>query len=333
LRPKFGKLCELLVKNWFLLGLMAVLAIGILGHAPLQPLTSTNHLQTAIVFVVMLMMTAPIPMVLVRNCLMRPWPAILASLLNMGFLPLLAFALAPLLNVELAGGLIVVASIPSTQASAAVLTRRAGGDDSVAILGTLITNLSCAIVTPAWLIWLLGKSTQVDPLELARSLFLLVVVPIVIAQSLRLSNRFANAADRNKATLSSLCQVGILMMVLLGSIQMGSKIANSQGSGASMTDIAAVITLSTAAHLITLAVAWYLAAWTRIARPQQIAVAFSGSQKTLMIGLKLAIDCGVSILPMVIYHISQLVVDSVIAESWRKTTKGNSAMSSSNLTP
>ncbi len=299
---------------------MSVLIIGIFAHAPLQPLAAEKFLQNSIVFVVMLMMSAPMPMELVRKCLMRPWPALLASLLNMGFLPLLAFGLSLMLPSELAGGLIVAAAIPSTQASAAVLARRAGGDDSVAILGTLITNLSCAIITPAWLILLLGRTTKIDPVNLASNLLLLVVAPIVIAQALRLSNSFAQVADRNKATLSSLCQVGILMMVLLGAIQMGSKIALSPAASTNFANVLTVVVLASSAHLLTLIVGWYCAAWTGIQRPQQIAVAFSGSQKTLMIGLKLAIDCGVSILPMVIYHVSQLVVDSMIAERWRKGT-------------
>lgn len=317
----YGKLGQILGKNWFLLGLLIVIVLGMFAHSPLQPLATANVLQTSIVFVVMLMMSAPIPMVLVRKSLLRPWPALLASLLNLGFLPLLAYALSPLLPTELAGGLIVTAAIPSTLASAAVLTRRAEGDESVAILGTLITNLSCAIITPVWLIWLLGKSIQLDPLSIASNLVLLVVLPILAAQLMRLFTPFAAVADRHKLILSSLCQVGILIMVLFGAVQMGSKIASSSEATTNLSSILSVLAIATGIHLITLALGWHIAAGTGIQRPQQVAVAFSGSQKTLMIGLKLAIDCNVSILPMVIYHISQLIVDSVIAERWRVGAK------------
>lgn len=48
-------------------------------------------------------------------------------------------------------------------------------------------------------------------------------------------------------------------------------------------------------------------------RPQQTAVAIAGSQKTLMVGLQLAIDCSVSTVPMVAYHLSQLLIDTVFA--------------------
>ncbi len=60
------------------------------------------------------------------------------------------------------------------------------------------------------------------------------------------------------------------------------------------------------------------AAQTGIPRKQRIGVAISGSQKTLMIGLKIALDCGVSIVPMVAFHVGQLLIDTLIADRWRK---------------
>ncbi len=67
-----------------------------------------------------------------------------------------------------------------------------------------------------------------------------------------------------------------------------------------------------------MAVGWYAAGWTKVARPQQVGVAIAGSQKTLMIGLKMALDCGVSIIPMVAFHVGQLLLDTFIADRMRK---------------
>lgn len=305
-------------KNWFLLALIISLVIGLVAHEPLSPLSAADWIQSTIVFIVMWMMAAPIPSELIRQSAARPWPAILASLMNLGFLPALAYFLSPLLNSELAGGLIVAASVPSTQASAAVWTRKAGGDDTVAIFVTLITNLSCALITPALLVWLIGRSVQLDLVSLAKTLLLLVVLPITIAQSMRFSSRFAGAVNQRKSLLSTLCQVGILSMVMLGAVQMGNRLASNTAAPTSLLAVVSVILLATLAHVTTLVVAWYLAQATGVARPQRIAVALSGSQKTLMIGLKLAIDCGVSILPMVIYHVGQLVIDALIADWWKR---------------
>ena len=51
--------------------------------------------------------------------------------------------------------------------------------------------------------------------------------------------------------------------------------------------------------------------------PDSIAVAFAGSQKTLMVGAYVALAVGpLAILPMVAYHAVQLFVDTLIADRW-----------------
>ncbi len=155
----------------------------------------------------------------------------------------------------------------------------------------------------------------------------LVVLPIVIAQSLRWSRRFATFVSARRTQLSTLCQIGILLMVMLGAVQMGNRLASTTAAATSVAAIVLVIVLCVVAHLVTLVACWYAALWTGVSRKQRIAVAFSGSQKTLMIGLKLAIDCGVSILPMVIYHVSQLVMDAMIADWWLRSEKSGKTKS------
>lgn len=316
---------KFLAVNWFIVALVVSLLTGLIAHDSLTLIASASWVQSTIVFVVMWMMSAPIPIELIRKSIGRPWPALLASVMNLGFLPLLAYCLAPLLNVELAGGLIIAACVPSTQASAAVWTRKAGGDDTVAVFVTLITNVTCALITPALLVWLIGRHVQLDLWGLASSLFILVVLPIVIGQTMRLSSRFAVAVNQRKVLLSTLCQVGILFMVMLGAVQMGNRLASTSAATTTLLSILTVILLTTFAHLTTLVLGWYFAEATGVQRPQRIAVALSGSQKTLMIGLKLAMDCGVSILPMVIYHVGQLVLDALIADWWKRHPEKNDA--------
>ena len=56
----------------------------------------------------------------------------------------------------------------------------------------------------------------------------------------------------------------------------------------------------------------------KVARPDQIAVGLAGSQKTLMVGLQVSIELGFNIIPMVAYHISQLLVNTLIADRLRR---------------
>ena len=70
-------------------------------------------------------------------------------------------------------------------------------------------------------------------------------------------------------------------------------------------------------HLSVCFLGMRLAKCLGLPKPEQIAVGFSGSQKTLMVGLSTAINMGVSIIPLVSYHALQLLVDTVIADRLR----------------
>lgn len=306
----------------FLIGLAMAVIIGFLGYRWLDDLASWRALKTAIVLSVMAMMAAPVPLELFAKTVMRPWPGLLASLICLGAAPLLGWLGSVWMQPDLAGGLIVACCVPSTLASAAVLTRKAGGDDTVPIFVTLVTNLGCVLVTPLWLVLMLGSGPHLHIGTLVSELAILVVLPIVSVQIIRrISPAFCNWSKNQKSKLSAACQVGILIMVLLGSAQMGQRWYSTQDVESSrsmgLADVSAVIAVGIVIHLICLVAGWFFARWTKVGVPQAIGVSFAGSQKTLMIGINLAIDYQVSILPMIAYHVSQLIVDAMIAQRWR----------------
>ena len=47
--------------------------------------------------------------------------------------------------------------------------------------------------------------------------------------------------------------------------------------------------------------------------------AFAGSQKTLMVGLSVATELQVSIVPIVIFHSAQLIFDTFVADRFAKS--------------
>lgn len=318
---------------WFLWGLLAAVTMGLAGHAWFLPLANLSWLNNGIVFTVMAMMAAPIPLELVRQTLGRPWPAVLASLVNLGFVPLLGWLGSRGLSPDLAGGIIVATAVPSTLTSAAVLARKAGGDDAVSIFATLITNVSCVVATPLWITLLIGLTVEVDLSTMVINLCLVVLLPILLVQLLRgKSVKFSRWADGSHGLLSVCCQTGILVMVFIGAVQMGARWskqsleAQSGGNAAiAIGNLGVIIGICLAIHFTAFAMAWMVAGRTGVARRQAKAVSFSASQKTLMIGLNLAIQCGVNIFPMVAYHILQLVFDALIAEKWgrEKETSAN----------
>jgi sodium/bile acid cotransporter 7 len=55
-----------------------------------------------------------------------------------------------------------------------------------------------------------------------------------------------------------------------------------------------------------------------LSKADAIGIGFSGSQKTLMVGLEIAIASGLSILPMITFHAGQLFIDTLIADRLRE---------------
>ena len=72
-------------------------------------------------------------------------------------------------------------------------------------------------------------------------------------------------------------------------------------------------------HLAAWGIGFWSAGSLGVSRPDQIGVAFAGSQKTLMVGLAIAIEFGgLAVLPMVAYHVEQLLIDTLLADWLRR---------------
>ncbi|OYP35744.1 bile acid:sodium symporter family protein [Rhodopirellula sp. MGV] len=307
--------------QWFLLALAIAYGIGHLGAESFAGLASKSGLRSAILFAVMWAMGITLRPDAIRRSVRSPTASLLAIGINMIGVPLLCWPMMFFLPTEYAGGLFVVGLVPCTLASASVWTRKAGGDDSIAMITTVVTNLACIAVVPLGVQMVLAMHTRVAPLAQMEKLLWFVVLPLVIAQGMRRMG-LSDWADRNKTRLSFFAQLGILVMVFFGAI-----VSRSYGddSGSDVAMITAVGIAAISVHLTALVIGYVWAAIVKLPREEQIAVSFAASQKTLMVGLQIAIDCGVSVLPMMIYHIGQLVCDTVIASRFSKRDQSREA--------
>jgi sodium/bile acid cotransporter 7 len=228
----------------------------------------------------------------------------------------------------LSSGLIVAAAVPCTLASAAVWTRRAGGNEAVALFVTVATNLACFLVTPAWLKLLTAKVVTLRYEEMVAYLAVLVVLPMVLAQLLRLAGPVRLYAEKTKVPLGVLAQIGILAIVFVGGVDSGLRLATMEET-VSLMDWGILIAASLGLHLATLSIGFWLAISFGLGRGDAQAVGIAGSQKTLMVGLEIAVEyySGLAILPLVVFHVGQLLVDTIIADHWRRRFEwGNEGM-------
>lgn len=323
---------SILRRHWFLAGLVVVVSTGFAFSEPLRSLPDYTILRNGIVVTVLFLMAFPLAFGDLHNAIRRPAAALLATLINGGALPLIAWSLSLLLSGDFAIGVNLMAAIPCTLASAAVWTRRAGGNDSIALIVTIVTNSLCFLVTPFWLLWTTGSQIDITVwsqpggkglslVEMVTKLFLLVVLPMAFGQLARLVPGAGNWATKNKFTLGIFAQMGILIMVLLGCISCGLKLRSlPTDQMPTLISFGMMIVVVVSAHLLALLLGVGLARQLKFARPEEIAIAFAGSQKTLMIGLAIATEfyhaSPLAILPMVAYHVGQLFLDTAVADRY-----------------
>ncbi len=321
-----GAMRAFLIRRWFLLALALVIGVSFCGigsawRQPLVQLSNGVFIRYGIVAIVLFMMALPLEARAMWRTIRRPGPPLLATGVNSLLLPLLMWAVVAaigtrLFSAEMAAGLLVTAAVPCTLASAAVWTRRAGGNDAVAIMVTVLTNASCFLVTPFWLWQTTGGSTSLDAPAMIRKLALFVVLPMVLAQLVRLARPVGRWATRNAVPLGVAAQLGILTMVFFGSVQTTERVGATGGSKL-ISEIIGVIVVVLSVHITALLAGLKTSQWLGMSRADQIAVAFAGSQKTLMVGLQICLDLGFHVLPMVAFHIGQLLVDTLIADRLR----------------
>lgn len=314
-----------LTKQWFLISLGICFLLGALGTRWVQPLLEIELIRGVLVFSVMWAMGVTLRADMIRHSVARPLPSALAITINILVVPLICLPTAWLLPSTLFGGLFIAGIVPCTLASASVWTRKAGGNDSIAMMTTVVTNLACVVVVPLGVSMVLAETTEVSAAEQMRKLAMVVVAPLILAQVMRRCG-LAGWADRQKPRLSMFGQCGILVMVIFGAAKGAASMqatmaADSAAEQVGWIDGGVMIVAAVAVHVIALWLGIVVSRRLGTPREGQIAVGIAGSQKTLMIGLQIAIDCGVSVVPMLVYHLGQLLIDTLVAERWRERSQ------------
>ena len=310
-----------ITQQWFLLMLAFALALGFWLPGPFAQIANSTWIRNGIVASVLFVMSLPLEASAVVQTIRRPAAALLSSVINMGVLPLLAWAMSFGLSGDLAIGFVVTAAVPCTLASAAVWTRRAGGNDAVALMVTVLTNATCFVFTPLWIVITTAQATPLRLTEMISKLGLLVVLPMVVAQLVRRSSVIAAAATRRKQQLSTFAQLGMLCMVLIGAVNTRQSLAQAAWADIpTLMDFVVLAVFVVALHLAVLALGIRVSRALHFDRADAIAIAIAGSQKTLMVGLYITINYfgGLVLIPLVMYHVAQLFIDTILADLWRR---------------
>lgn len=307
-----------LTRRWFLLLLGCGLALAALRPGWLRPVTEPVPPRVVVGFALFLMAWGLESRSLVRS-LRHPLPALWGVALSYGLLPVLAWVAGPLLpEPDYRVGLLVMASVPCTLASAVLWTRLAGGSEATALLVILLTTCTSWLFTTAWLTAGTGAAIAVDAPGMMGGLALVLLLPVVAGQLLRLSRRAAEVAARRQTLLGVVSRLLILAIVLKAAVDVSGELGERPAVLA-FGPLATTAALCLGLHLAGLLAGLLSGGLLRFDRPARIAVAFASSQKTLPVALYLFEAYfkerhPLAVVPLVFYHVGQLIVDTFIAD-------------------
>lgn len=310
-----------LAKRWFLLvvvlgAVVAWLRPGWLDWSRLVP-------AQAIMALALFLVAVTLESRKLYQAVIHPFAALWALVISYGVLPALSLYVGRWLlpNDDFRIGLMITSAVPCTMASAVLWTRMAGGNEAAALLGTFLTTFTSWFATTAWLALGTGSLVELDTAGMMLSLALILVLPVGVGQALRAVPVLARVATSYKTPLGVVSRLLILVMILRAAVEVSERLGtDSESVGIGSVALTALVCLGT--HLAALAFGYWSSRLIGLERGNQIAVAFTGSQKTLPVSLYLYdvyfSKYYLAVLPMVFFHVGQLVLDTFIADLLHK---------------
>lgn len=303
-----------LAKRWFVVLLVTGVALAWLLPEWVRPWVeriSPRAVVAASLFLVALSLESRS----LFRTLVRPWAALWALVMSYGALPLLAWALGTLLPLaDLRVGLLIIASVPCTLASAVLWTRLGGGNEAVALLVVVLSTSTSWLITTFWLTLTTRAQVDLNPGDLMRELVLVLIVPVGLGQLSRALPGVASRVKRYRTVLGVIGRLLIFAIIFKAAVDLSERTA-----GLTIGVVLATALICVGAHLAVLALGLGSSRGLRLAWADGIAVAIAGSQKTLPVALVLFEDYykdayPLAVVPLVFYHVGQLVVDTFIAD-------------------
>ncbi len=223
-------------------------------------------------------------------------------------------ATTPLIAPTLALGFLYLGVLPSTVQSATAYSSLAGGNVASSVVAAALINILGVFVSAPLFSLLAGSKAAAFHGEALVKVVTMLLLPFVVGQLLQDLTRRWVADHRRAITLMDRSSIGIAVYVAFsGAVEQGIW---------QRVDLAAWSGLVAGCALLLVVGyggAWLLAGMLNLPRGDRIAMLFAGAQKSVAMGAPLATvlfppaTAGIVLLPLLVYHLSQMVVAAPIA--------------------
>ncbi|MGA8853094.1 MAG: bile acid:sodium symporter family protein [Christiangramia sp.] len=238
--------------------------------------------------------------------------------------PLLCLACLPLFEDGIKSNLWIalffLGTLPSTVSSSVVMVALAKGNLPTAIFNASLSGLIGIFATPLWIGFILEKTTDFDFIEVLQKLFLQIIVPLAIG--LFLQRFFGDLARKYGRQLSLFDKTTIILIIY-------SSFSNSFTS-----DLIKSIELDELLKMLVIVLVLFFTVFFGLAlfskligfnTPDKITAQFCGTKKSLVHGSVMvrvifgtAANSGLLLLPIMLYHSTQLILIAWFAEKYRR---------------
>ena len=216
--------------------------------------------------------------------------------------------------------LFFLGALPSTVSSSIVMVSLAKGNLPTAIFNASLSGLLGIFATPLWMSFFMGNSAEFEFGDVITKLFLQIVLPLLIGLFMQ---RFLGELARKYSSELSLFDKSIIILIVYSSFSasFASNFFNSVSALNLVKLFAAVLLLFFVVYFGTA----YICRLLNFSTEDTITVKFCGTKKSLVhasVMVKIifgnAANTGLLLMPIMLYHISQLLLIAVFAEKYRK---------------
>ncbi len=304
-------------RHWFLAGIVVAVALGFIAPSGGRAIRDSGVVLPLLVATTLAISGFTLDASRLRTQAVNFRAILLTLATTYAVAPLAAWTLAvlcgPSLDTEqgvwFVEAVMISAAQAGTLASALALTVVARGDQELALVLTVLSNALTVVATPLVLELSVGREVAFSGLEMAGRMALVVLLPVVVGQIARrfLFDLIAPALDVIR---------GIPRFIILSFLYTGTSAAAGELGLEQPRIILGFLVVVTALHALLIAWTWSLSRVLGLSRPARTAVVFCGSQKTLPNGLYIwAQFFGANpygAVPLVLYHVLQLFVDTLL---------------------
>ena len=304
-------------KHWFFIGIILVV-LGAFGFRDLHFWLQKFHILTIGIFIAFFITSLTLDTSSLSKHLLQLKAPLAAMISSLGFIPLLSWLLASFVfPLEYVIGVCIIATAPVTIVSGTVMTALGRGNIPLSLFICVLGNFIGVFTIPFSLKLLIegGGDVNLPAIKMLSSLVISVLVPIILGNLSQ--SRLKGCLSRYQQAFSVFQQCIVLLIIFNAVAGSGT---NIRAAGATLPLLLAFIIFL---HSLILAMNYGISKIIGLDRPSTTAFTIHTSQKTLAVSYLVwsgyfANQYPLALIPGIVYHLTQMIMDTFVAEKFRK---------------